>query len=1627
MTDTGDASAGQTSADTGSPAGGNYDLLRRRLRGRVRDTVEAATSLDRLRTESFGSTQLRLAGSDRLRTDLACRPRDVVRVGDLLMLGYRVSPELAQLTPEHVFGLYERGADDELAPIGADDERNFLAEPAFREEFDKLHRFYGKARFSDLRRGANQLLAAFRIGERVDDLVVLRWTVAIDGTVSFVDARGDRDYTWPDSHDMTWVRSTREDQRPGTHPTVSVLDEVFVGFRGGRLQLRIEDGTPGGRVETDEPVEVPGQSLADVGVSYAEFGEELAISVELYSEPPRFYLFGRRTRSGTRVDALGDAARVLPGGDGVVFPGGYHLATTGTRLFDVSSDGMVFEEVVAAPNGEDLLYVFHHRDSGEYLLAPYNLVRREISQLIPCHGFAMFADGQMMLFRGGPDDAELSRVHPIQWWDTPFVDAEFADSETSTGDTWVDRVGNADLVAGLGDAYDVGQLADDVDPSERTWEAIIVAARRALDTHLWMADPEAEDLRGGLRDIVSTAGLLVDEYAKVRRLRAEAAARLEAAERDSRRTVDEASRASSATDVVEALGLLRRARGQASLLNDVPEIDDTAVAQLTSDLDDAISGLAERAAEVLDDDRAFADFETRLESLVVEGLAGATALDVNHIMEQVLAVTGDLEAVVDAVSALDAGDPTARTRIVRRIADITASTNRARAQLDGRVRELRSSESDEAFDAEVALLEQSMSAAVVGTTNPDECDAELGRLLVNLERIDSRYGEEPDRIDRMVELRDRLNETFGARRSELVDQRARRTQRLVEAARRLLGTVVKRAGEAADEAEIASFFAADQMVARVRSLADELQELGEVGQASEVRTELNAAAEEARRRVRDRTDLVAEDGSLAFGGFNFAPNEQPFEIVLSPTSGGVDVTVTGTDYRQDVSAELSDFADLMSRPYPSETDDVSRAEYLAWAVLRGDGDRRVELSTAAAVPEKLAALVRAVTERRHGEGYEVGVHDHDATRLLAALTAQGNDEPVLGHAGMSRALGRIFVASIDSAAVVAHATRARAARSARDRVGVADGIKRVRSEIDQHLAGVLAHLDARARRGVTGYLADDLGVRGLDLAVPSTATELLVRIKDVLGKEGFEELNSALSSTPDVVSRFATAQDWVGGVVANDSNLAEFEFDVAEAAALLAAPDVGQREVPHAGAFNVDGLVSEHRRIDGGEMRLRFDEMAQRVGGLFEDMQTRWPQYQAARRAVVSQASVEVDLDSHRPQVMAGFVRNRLIDRALLPLVGANLSRQIGTVDATDLSRSGLLVLTSPPGYGKTTLMAWLADRLGMLMVKVNGPALGTDTTSLDPAAAPNAAARAEVEKVNLALRFGRNVMLFIDDVQFTSAEFLSRFIPLADATRRIEGVADGDAITFDLRGKRLAVVMAGNPYSSGGSRFDLPDMLVNRADVHNLGDVADEHDQDFALSYLENSLTACPALAGSAGRLIDDIEAVLGMAKGTRPASTDGLEHRWDGPQLSETVRLIGLLDRAQDTVMAVNDAYVRSAATAETDRDAPPFLLQGSYRNMARIASSVVPAMTDDELDQLVEDHYQSEAQTLTDRAEQNLLALGFLRGTLAEDELKRWSAITKRWSTKVADPAAGVVDALDRIADAMGNAAIPVIGSD
>ncbi|MEM1334407.1 MAG: DNA repair ATPase, partial [Actinomycetota bacterium] len=794
-------------------SGGNYELLRRRAAGHADRLDEAVRIVDARRIAAFGSVGVSLTGADRIATDLACVPRDIVRIGDLLLLGFNLDLELAVSTPEQVFALYR--VDDvtadapTLKPLAPDDDRNLLAEPAFRDEFDKLVRFFGKTRFSDLRVTQNQLLAVFQVGDRIDDVRVFRWTLTGDGPdrrATFLDERGERDYTWPDPHERTWVTATREDQRAGAHPVVSIHDEVFVGFRAGRLQLRVETGEGGTHAEIDEAVANTGQSLADLRVDHLTIDDILLITVHLYDESPRTYVFSRRSRQGRRVDAAGTASRLLPGGEGIVFPGGYHLIATGTRTFDVAVDGLVFEESIAAPNGEDVLYVFHQRASGEYLLMPYNLVRREVAQVIVCHGFSMFENGAMIIFRDQAVDADPTKAHPVQWWRTPFSDDDWS-AVDATDDAWVARVGNAALVAGLGDAHDLIRLTRDDRPTERTWETLAASARRTLDQHLWLADPEADAIDEAARALLDTAGQLLDEFKLVQRRRAAARARLATAETDVRQVLNGVATASDPDQVVAALGQLRRARGELSAVADIEAIDLDRVATLTEELDAGVSALSERAVEVLSAAGAFSTLERRIATAEADVADATTSATLDEIAERLDALSSDLDAVVDTVSALEGGDPTVRTTIVRSVADVTGVANRVRAQLDAKRRGLGTEERAAAFDAELALVEQTLNGSVSGASTPEECDTVLARLLVTIERLESRYGDDPENAAAISELRSTAHEVVGERRSTLLDERNRRATRIVDAADRLLATVTRRASEFDDDKEVAAFFA----------------------------------------------------------------------------------------------------------------------------------------------------------------------------------------------------------------------------------------------------------------------------------------------------------------------------------------------------------------------------------------------------------------------------------------------------------------------------------------------------------------------------------------------------------------------------------------------------------------------------------------------------------------------------------------------------------------------------------------------------------------------------------------------------------------------------------------------------
>ena len=281
------------------------------------------------------------------------------------------------------------------------------------------------------------------------------------------------------------------------------------------------------------------------------------------------------------------------------------------------------------------------------------------------------------------------------------------------------------------------------------------------------------------------------------------------------------------------------------------------------------------------------------------------------------------------------------------------------------------------------------------------------------------------------------------------------------------------------------------------------------------------------------------------------------------------------------------------------------------------------------------------------------------------------------------------------------------------------------------------------------------------------------------------------------------------------------------------------------------------------------------------------------------------------------------------------------------------------------------------------------NVTSLDPDDAPNAGAREEIEKLNLGFEMGDNVMIYLDDIQHCNPEFLQKFISLCDGQRKIEGVYKGKTKTYDLRGKKVCVTMAGNPYTESGDKFQIPDMLSNRADIYNLGDIIGDQSDAFDLSYIENALTSNVILRNLVGKSQKDLYSLIKIAE---TGSSEGIE--FESNHTSEEIKdYVSVLEKmivVRNVILDVNKHYIKSAAMDDQYRTEPPFKLQGSYRNMNRMAEKILAIMNEDELKTLIMSYYENESQTLTTSAEANLLKFKGLNSWRTEEEEKRWEEI-------------------------------------
>jgi hypothetical protein len=1652
------ANDAQTPSGESTLEGGSYEVIRGRLLTQAKALGERAEALNQRRRAEFGGQELTVIGSDRVRTENNCVPRNIVPVGKSMLLGFNVFMGLKQeravgdVFSLHAFGRTADGGFD-FSTLPTSDAGGFLQDRRFVKDFEELFKFYKDARLDLLTRTEARLLARFRTGQTDRDVKVLRFSIDVSGHVTYVDNRGEDDVPKAPSHDFSWTQATRDNHVTGRHPHVNVLDEVFVETVGGDLTVKVEDNTETGQGIYAEPVDEPTQSLDDAEFHYAKLGALILLKVKPFREERyRFLVFNTRSITVSRVDAIGVSCVQLPEDQGIIFPGGYALQTGEVKLFEGDSTGLEFKRSIRSPNGEDVLYVFYDRSSGRYVLLPYNLVRKEVATPIHCHGYAIFADGQMVVFRSISN--EPTRVHPMQIWQTPFVSAEFA-AAIPPSTSALGKLGNAELVRGISEVLTLKRMAESEKPTRKSYEALISTCQRVIDAFHWLGQKDIE-LLATVQELKRSSELIVDEFEKVLAMRKRASEELAKASAHQ----DELFRGLTRDDLrstdalMTALSSLRTQRGHLITLKEIRWMDLARVEALEAEAVSRFDEVSTWTVEFLLTPTALQplhDAVARIEGAL--GKATKTSELKGHV-DEVERLGAGLTVLGEVVGGLASGDATEKAKILEGISEVFAKLNRVRASAQGRRKELLGSETRAQFTSQFKLFAQSIDSALAHADSPEKVDEQLAKLSVQLEELESRFSDVDEFASDLAARREELFDAFARRRQVLIDERQRKAANLFGAADRVLQGITRRAATFATDDELNAYFASDPTAQKLRQLIAQLIELKDPVKADELESRLKTAKQEALRSLRDRKELF-EGGTavVRFGPHRFNVNTQPLEATVLPKDDALFLHLTGSDYFQ----RISDVAIDAARAYwdqtlLSESPEVARAEYLASTLLDAavegrDGLSLPRLYDAVRDGKGLELVVREAAQGRYDEGYERGVHDADAAKILEALLVLRASAGLLRYDAWPRVLATLaWVAERDEAFKKVAVRRAQSLGRLRTQYGPAPEFDRLAADFSRRIAQYAKAVELDASPGDVAlagrYLADELAKEAVRFVVSQDANSMrdaLLSAIEVAGqRRAFED---DLRSLEDPAERFKLTRAWLDGLVGKLGTKAAMAGPVLEAAALFAVEERQlAREISSALlSTELTGLLSNHPRITGQRLTIRLDEFSRRLSQFKEERLPAYRAYRAKLRELLESERKRLRLDELRPKVLSSFVRNQLIGDVYLPLIGANLAKQLGTAGENKrIDRNGLLLLVSPPGYGKTTLMEYVASRLGLTFVKVNGPALGHQVVSVDPADAPNSTARLEVERMNFAFELGNNVMLYLDDIQHTNPELLQKFISLCDAQRKIEGVWNGVTRTYDLRGKRFCVVMAGNPYTESGEVFKIPDMLANRADTYNLGDILQGKDQLFALSYLENALTANTVTAPLTTRPAGDVPRLLAMAQGG-PAQTSELEHGYSGAELNELVDVLRRLFYVQRVLLTVNQAYIASASQDDRYRTEPPFKLQGSYRNMNKLAEKIVAAMTNDELEGLIDAHYAGESQTLTTSAEQNLLKLAELRGRQTPEQKARWDEIKrgfKRVQTqggkdddpvvRVTGTIAAIGEELSRLREVAGNRKDEALGS-
>ena len=1557
---------------------GAYEIIRKRLLTQKEALAGKLQALNNARKDVFNATNFVLKANQRIDTQNNCVARGIIAIDNICIFGYNVHFGLrTEIKLEDVFSIY-LFENNQFVPQPL----AIINHPDFITDYQNLYKYYRDSIFSKFRRTENYLYMIFQTGKNTNDLKAFKWLVK-DGTLIYQDDRSIHEVKSPDQFEFQWIKTNLEDRRLGKFPHISILDKVFIEALHGDITFKIEDNTESGKGIFSEKVTNLDQQLDDADYFYADLGNLIAIRIKPYQEDFRAYVFNVRTKEVINLPSLNESAILLPDNQGLIFSNGYYLQNGTHKIFDSYLENVQFLRKIASPNGEDFLYIFTERETNTYILMSYNIIQQAVETPIVCNGFTIFKDGSLIYFRTEP---EATRHHQVQIWETPYM-AVLKENEARKNDPLY-KVGNKQIVQAMAETQEVIQLINKEDSYEGLYEEILKKSTTLLDAYFWINDDALKNMGEPLLQIKEVANTAIDEYVKVQTQRKHAGELIQQAETQLEELLFKINGTVVETldQLVNQLADARRLQGMFIDLKNVRYADHEKIDVLLEKLTEITTGLSDKTIEFLLRDEALIPYEQKVTQQKEKVETITKVVDVRPVEEANTGISGELELLIDILNSLKIEDATQTTKIIEKISLIFTSLNEVRAQLTRKINTLKSKESVAAFSAQLTLLEQSAANYLELSTSTEKVDEYYTKTIIQLEELESKFSDYDDFALKIADKRDEVIKAFNTRREQIVEQLNKRADALEQIGLRVLKNIENKSKTFTVLEEILSFYASDLMIDKIRQLVAELKLLHDVSKAENLENLVKKSQEDALRILRDKTELYVDgENIIALGRHTFAVNRQSLSLILLRRNNELFYHLTGTGFYQKVTnSEILNYQDIWEQELVSENPVVYRAEYLAYKTF---------LAAAGKTGFNAEQFITQTVEQQYSEGYVKGVHNFDALQIYNALKTMDEKLELLRYEGNLRATAHLFWHHLEDERQVKLQALIHSAYSVLKAFPNSNRYQSVIEEIEKEFLAWHTTLDVTQinSKALAVYLFETFTGYG-KFTLSETADHLkqeFIRLLDTRKTLAVFQADIE-NDTFSITDRFYLAMNWLHSFIDEQEDLEKYRKYIEETATELLFPNDDYELVFGKDEVVVQELKGNHPVLEGNTLKITYHAFISKLHHYTTVTVPRYTSFSALKAKISKSYEKTLKIDELEPKVLTSFVRNKLINEVYFPLIGNNLAKQLGTAgDNKRTARMGMLLLISPPGYGKTTLMEYLAKIMGLHFVKVNGPTIGHTITSIDPAEAKTSGEREELKKINLAFEMADNVMLYLDDIQHLSPEFLQKFISLADGQRKIDGIFEGESKTYDLRGKRFCIVMAGNPYTESGSKFQIPDMLANRADVYNLGDVIGDTEHLFNLSLIENAAIENPYLEKIAGKSFKDFYALIRYAESQSEQLPD-LEGNYLKQEIDDFVAVLQHIITIRNIVVKVNQNYIQSAAMQDVYRTEPAFKMQGSYRNMSKLAAQIIPMMNSNEINTALLAHYESESQTLTADTESNLLKLKELAGLLSSEEKQRWHEI-------------------------------------